>query len=487
MMSGFLALILIISGVPMAISANTPTNYTYSYNEWQLPVPSPDAYRVTAFMLGEDIGVGHFNNPRDLHVWGDLLYIADTGNNRIVVVRINDNASFEAVKVVSEVVINGEPSAFNRPQGIFVSDWEGTRGHIWVADTANQRIVHLDENWDFVMEIKHPGTMGSTMFEHMDFLPNKLAVDFSGRLFVQVTHVNRGLMEFDRNGNFAAYMGAPDVSVSPIERFWRSVATREQRERRILNVPVEYNNVTIDRYGFLYVTTTSADIEPVRRLNAMGSDIMIRNGFADPVGDLWWGTGAGIGGRSELIDTAVLPNNTYVVFDRNRGRMFSYDSQGEMLYAWGGRGSREGFFQLPTALVNQGYTLFALDAVTAAVTRFDLTEYGSLINEALAMYQRGQYEESYDIWNEVLRINGNFGLAYIGLARALLRQGRFREAMDYFRHQNDGPNYGRAFGFYRREWMEANFWMFVVAVGIIFIVPPVVKKVIKIRREILDS
>ena len=162
-----------------------------------------------------------------------------------------------------------------------------------------------------------------------------------------------------------------------------------------------------------------------------------------------------------------------------------------MLYIWGGPGNREGFFTFPTALENMGHTIFALDGGMgnnfAALTRFDLTEYGALINEALDMYQRGLYEESYGIWNEVLRINGNFGLAYIGIARARLRQGHYREAMDYFRLQNDYRNYGRAFGFYRRIWMENYFWIFALGLGILIVVPPVVKKVIKVRREIKET
>jgi tetratricopeptide (TPR) repeat protein len=215
---------------------------------------------------------------------------------------------------------------------------------------------------------------------------------------------------------------------------------------------------------------------------------MIRNGFTDPVGDLWWGTAGQISGPSQFIDSTALPNNTFVAFDRRRGRMFAYDSQGQLLYVWGGFGNREGFFMIPTAIESMGFTIFALDGgENAALTRFDLTEYGHTINSALYTYQRGQYDQSYFYWNEVLRMNGNFGLAYIGLARALLRQGYYREAMDYFRLQNDQRNFGRAFGFHRRVLMEEWFWLVAVAVGILMIVPPIVKRIRKVRREIREA
>jgi sugar lactone lactonase YvrE len=432
--------------------------------------------------MGENVGA--FRSPQDIHAHENFLYLADSGNNRIIIFEFFEDNSYEVVDIKKFALLDGEPTNFNNPHGIFVSPWLANYGQIWVADTDNQRVLHLDEDWNVITEILHPGRYGiSLLDENSDFLPSKLAVDFSGRLFVQTRHVNRGLMEFDRDGVFACYMGAPPVEVGIIDRFRRLVSTSEQRERMLLNVPVEYTNLSIDHEGFIYVTTSSEDVEPVARLNAMGEDVLIRNGQ--------YGTGAGRSGMSEFIAVTALPNNTFITFDRNRGRLFAYDQQGEILYIWGGPGNREGFFTFPTALDHMGYSLFALDGGIdpnlGAITRFDLTEYGALINQALDMYMSGLYEESYDVWNDVLRYNGNFALAYIGIARAHLRMGNYREAMHFFRLQNDFRNHGRAFNFYRRIWMEENFWIFALALGILMVVPPVVKKVIKVRREIKES
>ncbi|MCL2016932.1 MAG: hypothetical protein FWG68_11870 [Defluviitaleaceae bacterium] len=473
---------------PTALSATGPSNFTYTYNEWGIPVPSPDAYRVSAFILGDSLGIGHFDRPQDLHMHGNLLYVVDTYNNRIVTLQMNEDGTHELAEVVTSVTMpDGQQSTFDRPYGIFVSDWDLTRGERWIADTFNQRILHVDTDWNVITVIDRSKLELSLLAEQLDFLPRKIASDFSGRLFVQASHVNRGLMEFDLTGYFVGYMGAPDVSISPVDQFWRMIATREQRERMALFVPVEYNNVIIDNEGFLFVTTSSPDVDPIRRLNAMGADVMIRNGLQDPVGDTWYGSAAGISGPSTFMAAAALPNNTFIAFDSNRGRLFAYDSQGQLLYVWGGVGNREGHFILPTALVNMGFTLFALDATAAAITRFDLTEYGAFINDALAMYQRGLYEESVFYWQEVLRMNGNFGLAYIGMARAYLRQGYYRQAMDMFRIQNDSANFGRAFSFYRRVWMENYFWIFAAVIGVLMIVPPVVRQTLKVRREIRNS
>jgi len=473
----------ILLGTNVSLHAS-PTNYTYTYDFWGRPIPSPDAYRVTAFILGEHLGIGHFSNPQDLFIRDNRIYVVDTGNNRIVILLAHDDASHEVYQVIDHVLLNGAPSTFNQPLGIFVSDW----GERWIADTRNQRILHIDEQWRVINEVRD---LGYTLpeFEGMDFLPAKLAVDFTGRMFVQALNVNEGLMEFDSSGEFVGYMGATPVQVSPIEQFWRMIATQEQRERRALFVPTEYNNVTIDHEGFLFVTTNTGgvDIEPVRRLNAMGDDIMIRNGRTYPIGDLVEGTAAGISGPSQFIDVAPLPNDTFVAFDRTRGRLFAYDFQGNLLYVFGGSGNREGYFMHPVALDSMGFALYALDSRAGAITRFDLTEYGTLINQALALYRTGQYEASADTWQEVLRLNGNFGMAYIGIARALLRQGYYREAMRYFRLEFDWIGYGRAFGFYRRQWAEENFWIFAIIVLGLLIVPPVVKRVMRVRKEIMEA
>jgi len=465
---------------PLPTRAST-FHYTYTYNIWGVPIPSPDAYRVTAYLLGESLGIGHFHRPQDLFVIGNKIYVADSGNNRVVVIVANEDGTHEVAQVIEHAMLDGAPTTFNFPSGIFVSDW----GDIWLSDTDNHRILHVDSYWNVITEIGRPER--SQLLPTDDFLPSKLVVDFTGRLFVQVIHVNRGLMEFDRYGEFAVYMGAAPVHVSVIDQFWRRIATQEQRERRQIFIPTEYNSVSIDSEGFLFVTNTNDNVDSVRRLNAMGDDVLIRNGLFYIEGDVVYGDAAGIDGPSQLIDIAPLPNETFIAFDRVRGRLFAYDFQGNLLFVFGGRGAREGFFMEPTAIDNMGYTLFALCAGNNTITRFDLTEYGLAINRGLELYRRGLYEESVFYWQEVLRMNGNFGMAYVGMARAMLRQGYYRDAMRYFRLENDRIGYGRAFGFFRRQWMEDNFWIFALAVGVLVIVPPVVKKVLHVRREIYES
>jgi uncharacterized protein (TIGR03437 family) len=76
------------------------------------------------------------NGPRGLAVdSGDRLFVADTGNNRVIVysntVAISNGASGLPVNV-----------GFNQPEGVAVSP---TSGETWVADQGNNRVVRLKE------------------------------------------------------------------------------------------------------------------------------------------------------------------------------------------------------------------------------------------------------------------------------------------------------------------------------------------------------
>ena len=457
------------------------TNYTYNYDFWTEQVASPDAYRVEDYLLGSALGVGNFRDPQGLFIRDNRIYVCDSGNNRIVRFTASGGHAYTDLTVVSSVTINGEESRFNYPMDIF----ESRDGYLYIADTNNHRVLKLDRDWNYVSSVLKPND--ESIGENTEFLPVKLVVDFANRLFVQARNINKGLMEFNSRGEFSGYMGANKVNVSIIDYAWKFVSTKAQKARMDLFVPTEYSNLCLDRDGFIYVTNSIGLTDPVRRLNAMGQDILVRNGYEDPVGDLAFGNAAGINGRSRFIDVSATDNDSYACFDRVRGRIFMYDFQGNLLYAFGGVGNREGCFLQPVALDSMGYSLFALDSRTAALTRFDLTLYGEKINEALSEYKAGRYESSAAVWEKVLKMNGNYDLAYIGIGRAALRQGDYPKAMKFYSLKHYREGYGKAFQLYRKQWIEENLWKILLILALAIVAPPLVKYTVKIIREIRES
>ena len=458
-----------------------PTNYTYNYDFWDEYVASPDAYRPSAYILGSTLGIDNFRDPQGLFVRDKRIYVCDSGNNRIVLIDVDEEFNHSLVSIVSSVMIEGVESPFNYPTDIFVS----RDGFFYIADTNNNRVLKLDSGWNYILTITKPDDESFDV--NMDFLPLNMVVDFAGRIFVQARNVNKGLMEFDSRGDFVGYMGANKVNFDPLDYIWKMLSTQAQRERLDLFIPTEYSNVALDSDGFIYVTNTTGDSDPVRRINAMGQDILIRNGYEEPIGDLSIGNAGGIEGRSRFIDVVAFENDSYACLDRTRGRIFMYDFQGNLLYAFGGVGNREGCFLQPAALDRMGDAMYALDSRSSAITRFDLTGYGQLINTALNEYKAGRYESSAEIWEEVLKMNGNYDLAYIGIGRAALREGEYRKAMYYYKTKHYREGYGKAFQLYRKQWTEDNLWKILLVLGVLIFVPIVVKRSIRLAREIREA
>jgi len=477
---GLFAITLVMCLSAVSVFAD-PTNYTYNYDFWFEQVSSPDAYRVSNYILGTSLGVGHFRGPRGLFIRENRIYICDSGNDRILKIEVDANGNHAVKANVSSVVINGVVSPFKNPNDIF----ENRDGNLYIADTDNHRVLILDNNWRYISSIEKPDD--ESLGEFTDFIPDKLVVDFANRVFIQARNINKGLMEFDSRWEFSGYMGANKVVVNPVDYIWKLLSTQAQKARMDLFIPTEYSNVAMDRDGFVYVTNSNGQTKPVRRLNAMGQDILIRNGYEDPVGDLAEGNAAGIRGRSRFIDVAAFDNDSYACLDMARGRIFMYDFQGNLLYAFGGVGNREGSFLKVSALDKMGYSLYVLDADAATLTRFDLTDYGKLINDALDEYKAGRYETSAVLWEKVLKMNGNYDLAYIGIGRAALRQKEFQKAMKYYKLKHYREGYGKAFQLYRKQWMEENLWWILLIIGLAIVLPFAVRITIKTIKEIKEA
>jgi hypothetical protein len=463
-----------------------PSNYTYNYSFWGEEVAMPDAYYVAATLTGHDFGIGNFQNPQGLYIRDNRIYVCDTDNNRIVLIEyIEATDSYELMKVVEYITINGQQSPFSKPHDIF----ENRNGEIFIADTENNRVLRLDRDWNYINSITKPDD--NSFDARLDFRPLKLVVDFANRVFIQAGGINMGLMEYNVDGTFHGFMGASQVQVGLWEYFWKMISTDAQRSQMTLFVPTEYNNVTLDHEGFVYATLSTFtgnafDADPVRRLNAVGTDILVRNGMfglSTPAGDWHWSSFGGVTGPSRFADVVTFENDGYICLDRNRGRLFAYDFQGNLLYVFGDRGNLRGRFVDPIALDRMGTSLFVLDARTATITRFNHTEYGAFIDSAMNYYYAGRYDESAAMWDEVLKLNGNYDLAFIGKGRAALRNEQYYEAMKFYEAKYDQESYGKAFQLYRKEWIEANITTILVIVISLWVVIKALKIYFKIRRN----
>ncbi len=469
---GFIGMILMTSvSVPISKAKEPYVGYNYSF--WGDPIPSPLAYVADRIVTGEQLGIGSFNGPQDIFVSADQhVYVLDSGNGRIVVL----NSQLQLINLFEGFQRDGKQETFNKPQGLFVT----TEGNMYVADTENQRLIELDANGQFVRDIVAPHA--DVLGDAFQFFPKKIALDKAKRIYVASRGVFDGIIQFDASGQFQTFLGANRVSFNPIDYFWKSIATKAQRAQMEQFVPIEYNNLDLDDTGFIYATSTGEESRtPIKRLNPSGEDILRREGYYPPIGDLWYMEIGPIIGPSRFIDVNVTDSGMYSALDNKRGRVFTYDEDGNLLYIFGVLGNQEGTFKDPIALEQLDDRKLLLDAGLNQITVFSPTQYGSLINEAVRYHYIGDEIRSAEHWREVVELDSNFDVAYIGIGKALLRQGEEREAAEYFKLGLSREYYSKAFQRYRQATLERNFGNIILVLILCVAVLIALSKVLKYR------
>lgn len=478
---------------------------SYTYSRWGDPIACPDPYTVEKVATGVDLGIGDLKKPNDLFASEDgYLYIAASGDTAA------DNRIVKLDKDLNVLEIwtgylgsDGQEVAFQEPLGVFVTP----ENDIYVADGTSKNIVHMDSEGKLKRLIEAPSHEDSAIIDE-DFVdryrPSKLVVDSSGRIHVVAINVNEGIVEFDPDGEFEGFLAAGKVNANPIEVLWKKFSTQAQLDRMADFVPIEYNNISLDDEDFLFVTSSAIDEKVViaelgsdngsqegalvRRLNMLGEDILRRKGFGPPSGDQEIiqdtdNIDSPYIGISRFVDVANGADGTFTVLDSNRCRLFTYDSEGYLLYAFGGPDVTAGGFRTPGALAQLDDCLYVLDSNTRAITMFRRTDFGNLVASAISWQESGDYQKSAEEWSLVLEKNANYDMAYTGLGKAAYRNGEYEEAMELFKLGSNVDWYSRSYKEYRKavvaQWFAPVASVVVVlAVGLL-----VVMKIRKFRRK----
>lgn len=479
-----------VLSVPMHSDAMEHRSYTYIYDYWGDVQDTPDVYEVYRVFTSTELGLDvRLNNPSGIYATDDKVYICDSGNNRIVVLAKDDQAGLVYESEIKSIKFAPGVAELSNPTDIAISE----DGNIFIADKGNNRVVKMDQNLNYLMEFVLP--VDSALSADTIFLPNKVVVDTAERVYCISDGINKGLLKYEADGTFAGFIGATKAAYDMLDYIWKKFATQEQIDRMPVDVPTEYSNIYMDYEGFIYASVPATDaqaiddlkVDAVRRLNLLGNNILVNNGNWVNVGDIYWGSAGGYSGPSSFSDVTAFTNDIYVCLDRNRGRLFGYDDQGRMVFAFGGNGNMDGYFRRPVGIDHIGYDLLVLDQADCSITYFVLSDFGKDIFNAIDQFDRGEYEASGESWQRVLDVDGNYDLAYIGIGRSLLRQKQYKEAMKYFELKYDDENYSKAFKEYRKEWVQSHLFLTVFILLLIFLVPLGIEKYRSMQIEIATS
>ena len=471
-----LLLILCIAAL-LAPQASALVPYiTYTYDIDGKYVESPHAYVPDTSINSEKLGLTTaMSAPTDILAdeMGNI-YIADPVNHRFLI--LNSDYTFNRV-VAHFLNSQGVPDNFNQPRGLFVNEKE-----IFLCDTENNRIVvfekTLDENGrvsavTFDRIIVQPE---STAFaEGATYKPIACSVDTAGRIYVVSATTNQGIISMNAEGDFLGFLGAQKSAPSAWQIFWRVFQTREQREQLQTLVPTEYNNIAIDSSGFVYATISSLNsakvaaaisskskegtFAPVKKLNAKGTDVMLRTGFWPPSGEVTVVTYQAVGrgaktGVSTIVDVALGEAGMWTIADASRQRLYTYDSQGNLLFIFGDSGPQLGNNNIISSICYQGDKFITLDKSSSSFTIYKRTAYGEDLVAAIKNVEDRNYDQSVKYRANVLLRNSNFDEAYIGIADSYYRAGDYEKAEEYYAAAYDADGYSKCYTKIRKAWIE---------------------------------
>ena len=480
-MKTIICCLLLLCLLPAGALANDSLPYDcYNYDYWNnilyTPAPYvPDGSLGGAGLMWEGSPLGAFRSPQDLCVSPDgKIYLADTGNNRIIVI---DGGLKNVLQVIDHFEADGAAQTFSSPTGVAVSQ----NRQLYVADSQNHRIVVLELDGTFVKYVQNP--QSEVLDEGYIFTPLKVSVDYADRVYCVAQNMFQGIMVFTAEGDFTGFFGTISVKISLWEKFWRKFSTKEERSKQQLFIPTEFTGIDVDDEGFVYASNKDTDgMQAVRRLNPKGQDV-IRKGLKENLGgDLVFGTVGNFSGPSQIVDVVYRDHGIYSLLDARRGRVFTYDHEGNLLYIFGGIGTQEGTFRTPAAIEQLGSRLLVLDAQQGNVNIFSETEYGRLINQAVSLRYNGDEALAVPLWSEVLRLDENNELANAGIGKAYLSAGDNEKAMTYLRRGMNRAYYSVAFKRWRNEALRGNISWFLTTLIVLIVLIVVIRRVILPRR-----
>ena len=432
------AFVLLVQAIwqPATVRAGEESYTTLTFDKDGNLVRTVDGYLPRA--LWDKIGDQGLSKPSDLFITDeDVIYIADTGNKRIL---ICDSAG----NYIGELTEN-----LQSPTGVFVTK----TGEVYVADKGAKAIFVYTPEGALKKSFETPESplFGKTA----KYAPTKVVVNAAGTVYALSEGNGNGIMMISDYGDFYGYFGANDTSISIGDQIKRMIFTEEQMASMQKNVPASAANLDIDETGLIYTVTQGENVrQGLKKYNMAGRN-MFGNIYAD----------------SLVADVATGSIDNIFVISKS-GYIFEYTREGRLLFYFSGKddgSKRIGLFVNAVAIdVDSKGNLYVLDQNRGDITVFETTEYAQMVHEALDLYQNGLYLESREPWEAVLSKNSLFDFAYRGIAESLYKLEKYTEAMEAARHGGAKSTYSDSFWQVRNQWLRANivklFWIIVVLV-----------------------
>jgi tetratricopeptide (TPR) repeat protein len=428
--------IIIISFILLITTSETKAVITQSspYNTYTIG-PSGDlvltqtAYEPSGLLVFDE----KLNQPQDLYLKDDFIFIADTGNKRIIKTDLSGN---------STVLLNN----LGEPTGIHVDE----DNYMYVADRLNKTVTIYDELLNIVHVIERPTEPIFGL--NSPFTPIKVSSGPRGVIYVTGEGSVSGVMQFNKYGDFLGYLATNPTRSS----FYRQILEWFNQELAAIT-PISPDNLAIDNKGSVY-TTSITDYMPIKKFNIASKIVLSPNHYG------------------ETAPSAVFINdfgNMYTI--TQNGIIHEYDSSGNLLFVFGVDAANTpilGLFnRAADIVVDSNYNLIVLDRGRNQIQILERSEFTARVHEGLKSLNQGVYDVSQ--WEDILRMNSVFALANSVIARTYYRTGAYETALDYYKIAQDKSGYSDAFWQVRNSFLQnylGGILSFIIVLGFTLVI-----------------
>lgn len=448
--------------VPIKVNASAPY-ITETVNRYDEMVETQTAYEPLKSISTIEISGNTYqlsSKAQDLFIdEDDILYLADTGNARILIMDRNFN-------YINQIVNLKQPyGVFVRENYIYVADYgdeadaDSGRIQIYTFDKINNEIVHFKE-------LKCPDSK-LLQVNNFSFRPLKIAVDKNLTMYIVSKGSSNGILLINKENRFLNFF-APNQTEGTL---WDSIKyllySNNDKAKLNKKIPTPPTNVMLDDSGYIY-TVTSTVVQ-----NNIGDTLKKVN-----IGGVnMYPTNMTVAGS--FIDSWSSDYKTIYALTSN-GFIYEYDIEGNLLFRFAGNSTGDdklGLFKTASSIAadSEGL-LYVTDANNNTIQVFQKTTFTQKVHSALLLYMSGKYTESKDLFEEVLRYNSMFDLAHKAIGLAYYVNGDYKEAMEKFEIAYAKDEYSDAYWEVRNDWLMENLGTCIIIIITLIILLVIIKK-----------
>lgn len=455
----------------LPVSADETSKVPYNnYTYWTdgRAVETKAVFVPERHISGIDITGKAFTSLEYVFGFKDELFILDGGAGTLYIL----DTDYRLKRTVNSFTYGKESIAFSGASGMFADE-----SGIYIADTGNKRVI-CTNGTAVTKIIERP--QSSIIPENYDFAPIRIVRDSNGYLYVLCKGSYYGMMLFSDEYEFLGFYGANKVEVSLSDAITNLLTsafeTEEKHSASLQQLPFQLMDISLDSEGFITAISDQTRGQ-IKRFGTSGTNNLIYSdsfsavggdsiNFADnPVTYQDKSSRYGTYITEKFVAVTTDSDGYIYAVDTAQGRIFMCDTECKPICVIGGglgTGSQLGTFASPNSATCFGSDLLVSDLLTGNVTVFSLTDYGRTLKTANTLTLKSSYKEAEPYWQKILSCDKNCQLAFAGLAKAALENGKYDEAMDYAKEGLDRVTYANAFKYVRNDFISRHF----VVIGI---------------------